>query len=83
VSTFGCEDPVTLSPSCGRELATQITIIFITTDFVSRLLDSAVLPAVSRWHKAKYNGLDEEVMCQAELQFALLQRYCQLGFLSL
>ena len=70
----GCQDPLTMSKSCGRELSTQVAIIFAMADFGNRMMDSVVLPRYRHWFREKFNGLDEGSMCQAELQYAVLER---------
>ena len=39
-------------PNCGYELRIQVAIIFFVNDFLTRLLNSLIVPAEKRWFTA-------------------------------
>ena len=71
----GCLDLLTGSTSCGRELATQTIVLFLSNDFAWRLYKSIVEPPMLRYLRASINDLDEDLMCPPELQYATMGAY--------
>ena len=75
MSAGGCLDPLTGSTSCGRELATQTAVLFLSNDFGWRIFASLGMPALISWAKQTFNDLDESKMDPVELQFVTMGRY--------
>jgi hypothetical protein len=67
VEDAGCYDHLTGLNDCGRELGTQVLVLYLCNDFGWRMCTSIIIPALMKIVIARTNDLDESKMCSVEL----------------